>query len=348
MHSAEKEEKQPFSWLLAIADDLTGALETGAAFADHGLGACVTTHSQMVKQPPDQSVYIINSETRHCSSAEAEQKLAMISQQAARFSPGLIYKKTDSTLRGNIHAELKGLSLSFPQHRILYAPAYPDMGRTVQDGQLLVHGTPVQETDFGKDRLNPVSSSDVRALLKGLPGSVLDGVVNDDVAKAAHEILHTSSVIAAGPAALAKALAAQMGIPSRQNAWQRIRRCLIFNGSLHPVSRDQIQWAQQNGVFDDDWKYFDPPLTGKGTARAREAGVEVYQQFHSQKFDGLIVFGGDTALGVHSAFGSHPFRPLGELLPGVPVSTDGNFTWITKAGGFGPPDVLREIKRLLT
>lgn len=348
MHSAEKEGNRLFSWLLAIADDLTGALETGAAFADHGLSACVTTHPQIVQKPPDQSVYIIDSETRHCSPAEAEQKLEMIGQQAARFSPGLIYKKTDSTLRGNIHAELKGLCLSFPQHHILYAPAYPAMGRTVQDGHLLVHGTPVHETDFGKDRLNPVTSSDVRALLKGLPGSVLDGITDDDVAKAAHEILQTSSVIAAGPAAFAKALAAQIGIPRKQNSWQRIKRCLILNGSLHPVSRDQIEWAQQNGVFDDDWKYFDPLLNGEGTIRAREAGVEVYRQFQSQKFDGLIVFGGDTALGVHLAFGSHPFHPLGEIRPGVPVSTDGNFTWITKAGGFGPPDVLREIKRLLT
>ena len=66
------------------------------------------------------------------------------------------------------------------------------------------------------------------------------------------------------------------------------------------------------------------------------------------RFDTLIVFGGDTVYGIHEAFGSPDFTPLGELVPGVPVSLSAGIQWITKAGGFGGADILCDIKRRVT
>jgi uncharacterized protein YgbK (DUF1537 family) len=64
--------------------------------------------------------------------------------------------------------------------------------------------------------------------------------------------------------------------------------------------------------------------------------------------DALVVFGGDTAFGIHKALGGQPFEVWGEVLPGVPLSRSGDLFWITKAGGFGAADVLCGIRRILT
>ena len=67
-------------------------------------------------------------------------------QDSGAWRPELIYKKTDSTLRGNIAAELRALADLFPTWRIGYAPAYPALGRTVKNGVLYVDDVPVSET----------------------------------------------------------------------------------------------------------------------------------------------------------------------------------------------------------
>jgi uncharacterized protein YgbK (DUF1537 family) len=68
-------------------------------------------------------------------------------------------------------------------------------------------------------------------------------------------------------------------------------------------------------------------------------------------FDGVIVFGGDTAFGLIAAMDHPLIEPLGEVVTGIPVS---RAVWngrplylITKAGGFGPPDLIGQLSRRL-
>ena len=65
--------------------------------------------------------------------------------------------------------------------------------------------------------------------------------------------------------------------------------------------------------------------------------------------DALAIFGGDTAYAILQSLGNPPLHPLGEIVPGVPVSKveGGDLYLITKAGGFGPVDVLSAIRRAL-
>src|SRR5438105_11986422 len=89
---------------IAIADDLTGALEVGAKFAEYGLPATIVTDlsSLPVRASP---VLVIDTETRHVSAGDALARTRQVATFAREHSPTLIYKKTDSTLRGNIAAE---------------------------------------------------------------------------------------------------------------------------------------------------------------------------------------------------------------------------------------------------
>lgn len=326
--------------VLALADDLTGALEVGAVFAARGLKAAVSTG-----RPPDVAVSVVDTESRHLDAGEAQQRV----RRALAADAWLVYKKTDSTLRGNITAELAALAEAFPERGLIYAPAYPALGRTVRDGALFVDGLPIAETAFASDTLNPIYEGDVRRLVGDLPATVLDGETDEDILAAADRILFTDPpALAAGPAGLAAALARRIGHGAHALEVEPVRRCLVVNGSRHPASLVQVDAACGERVFDDGWELFDEPIVGEGVERARRLGRRVVARIRDENFDGLVVFGGDTAFGIHAALGAPLFQSLGEVLPGVPASRTPGLLWITKAGGFGEPDVLGTIRRRLS
>jgi uncharacterized protein YgbK (DUF1537 family) len=335
--------------ILALADDLTGALEIGAKFAGHGLPATVVT-DLVSSATPDCPVLVVDTETRHLTPDEAAACIRHVADFARRLSPRVIYKKTDSTLRGNIAAELRALQDTFPDRLLVYAPAYPDLGRTVKNGKLFVWGTPVHETEFAKDRRSPVRDCRIRAVLGDVPALVLDGECNADIDAAVSTIFEgPAPQTCAGPAALAGALAERLHPGLRQSTLlPSAPRCLVVNGSLHPASIRQMVFAEEHGLFDQNWKRLDEPLEGSGSERALAAGHCVRRILASSPFDALIVFGGDTAFGMHRALGALPFEAIGEIASGVPLSKSGGLLWATKAGGFGAPDILSTIRNRLT
>jgi uncharacterized protein YgbK (DUF1537 family) len=355
--------------LFAIADDLTGALEVGAKFAEHGISAQVIVRAAALSAAP---VSVIDTETRHLTPAAAARTVRGAAALAA--DDALVFKKTDSTLRGNIGAEFEGLLTAFPGAGILYVPAYPEMGRSVRGGRLFVHGTPVHETDFAADPLDPVKESDIRRLLtqqftaRGLLDNVriVDGETAADIDAAATEALAAETrLIVAGPAAIAGALARKMALPhgGPRPPQPAITRCLVINGSLNPRSLEQIQYAMAAG-----WPAIEPnceaPAAGwfvfrlnldgskRGLERAATLGRAVAETVHEWALDALMVVGGDTAYGIHAALGHPLFDSWGEVAPGVSLShvrlPEGHrLSFITKAGGFGPPEILCDIRRRL-
>jgi D-threonate/D-erythronate kinase len=319
-------------WVLAIADDLTGALEVGAKFA----GAVVTTEP-VVSRRPDSPVLVVDTETRHLAPDEAADVVLETVLSAWEFAPDFVYKKTDSTLRGNIAAELRALMSVYPERPLVYAPAYPDMGRTVRDGHLFVHGVPVHRTPFAADPLNPVYGSSIIEMLEDVAATVLDGELNADIEAAALDIVQRNPPpLAAGPASLAGSLARCLNFNSVPLPLPKLRRCLIVNGSLHPASAAQIAFARASGTLDTDWVCCD------------RNPRSVLAMLAEASYDALIVFGGDTAFGIHRALGARDFHTYGEVVAGVPLSRRGDLFWVTKAGGFGAPELLYELRRQLT
>src|SRR2546426_1181729 len=99
---------------------MTGALEVGAKFSAAGLHTLV---SAKPAESDSASVLVYDTETRHSSPQDAARQVKLF-VQSSPARPRLIYKKTDSTLRGNISAELRALAELYPMWRIGYAPAY--------------------------------------------------------------------------------------------------------------------------------------------------------------------------------------------------------------------------------
>lgn len=314
--------------ILAVADDLTGALETGAKFAARGFSTVVTLWP-CVAEDDRAEVLVIDAETRHLPALGAAARVGKIADGALSSHVDLFFHKTDSTLRGNIGAEMNALAKVFAESGVEYAPAYPALGRTVIGGRLFVNSVPAHQTEFAYDPRNPVWTNDVRGIVGDHPAiRVHDGKTEQDVAAIARAILAALPRPAAcGPAALAGHLAAQLrpDHPVATN-WPRVTRCVVVNGSAHPRSLEQIHAAPR------DW----PILTSVAST------VEA---------DALIIFGGDTSFEILRGLGVTALRPMGEILPGVPFSRiEGGFApryIITKAGGFGSIDLLEQLRRLL-
>ncbi len=320
--------------LLVIADDLTGALEAGAKFAGRGITALVTTRP---RETADYPVLVIDTESRHLPQEQAYRAVAAVA--CADFP--LIYKKTDSALRGNIGPELRAIAKACPDHAITYIPAYPAMGRTVKNGCLLVDGVPIHETAFANDPRNPVRNSLICSVLAGdFRGSICEGETDTEIARAVAAALTASSrCILAGPASVAAELATQLSMPrGAPQPWPRVRTCVIINGSLHGASARQIRFAKQNGCVSSGceaaWRIVPTPLPA---------------DFRLETGDAVMVFGGDTALSVVQSLGEPPLKPIGEIMEGVPVSRVGgrDLVLITKAGSFGDERLICEVKRKL-
>ncbi len=332
---------------IALADDLTGALEVGSKFAGTGVEA----HIAIGHRPPAMS--IVDTETRHLPATEAAWSVERLLNGWPDLD--LVYLKTDSTLRGNIGAELEALMRLFPDSPVLYAPAYPAMGRTVKRGHLHVHGVPVHQTSFARDARNPIHTSFIPDLIPGAARVHLyDGETDADIAGAARDILDNPKCrIAAGPAALAGHIAARIELPRSPIApLPAIRRCLVVNGSRHQLSQSQIAHAKENGFCTQGWSILRQAEPGHGAHPAdvaKQTGEMVRDILKEGTLDALIIFGGDTAFGLLDALGRPEITSVGEALPGVPISrVDGRGLFlITKAGGFGDRDVLSRLKTIL-
>lgn len=140
--------------LIVLADDLTGALDTGVQFAKAGISTEVVTIQNLlandIENPP--RVLVIDLESRHLTP-----KLAKHLAKTASSYPGkYYYKKTDSGMRGNIGAELEGLLCANPGESIVFVPAFPEVGRTTLEGIHYANGIPISKSVFGADSFEPV------------------------------------------------------------------------------------------------------------------------------------------------------------------------------------------------
>jgi len=322
--------------VLALADDLTGALEVGAKFAVEGIASVVTTDPALQSAEP---VIVIDTETRHLAPDVAAAQVKRVLANGPELK--LVYKKTDSTLRGNIAAELEAVAV-FYGARVLYAPAYPAMGRSVAAGRLYVNGVLLEETSFARDPLNPMTDSRVPT------GPFWE--VEEDVYLAARRILNSPAPsLGAGTGALAGELARGIKIDRGAPApLPNIASCLIMNGSLHDVSARQIE-----NFVDPDWTVMQwTPQPGQSPIEiADENGRRIRDAMKRTSFQAVLICGGDTVYGMLKAVGFPPIRPIGEVVTGVPLSRlilgGREIYLITKAGGFGEIDILTQIRKKL-
>jgi len=263
-----------------IADDLTGAADCGIAFAVAGVTTFVAFAEGPV--PARARVVAIDTDSRQLSRAGAEERARAAGRRAVDEGWRTIYRKIDSTLRGHVGAELAATlavaGRAEGQDRLLVvAPAFPAVGRTTQDGRVLVGGVPLDETEVWRKsgmagpsepasmlRVAGVPSevaplATVRAGPEALAGTLAELVrrgVRAVVCDAAEEgdltcVAEAGARLAipplwAGSAGLARHLPAALGLAREASAPAAIEATadgpvLLLVGSRSSVSREQAR-----------------------------------------------------------------------------------------------------------
>lgn len=365
-----------------VADDLTGALDAAAPFADAGLAASVLLRPG---RGGDEPVLSIDTDTREAAPATAaravEQAFAALDLQGV-----LPFKKIDSTLRGNIAVELEAAMRATGRRIAIVAPAAPKQGRSLRDGWLYVEGQRMERQSLVELLHQQLPGVPVRGIAAGEPielaatqPCVLVADADDEArldAIAAFGLAHPKDVLLAGSSGLSSAvmrlLAPVTGItvPVRR---LETRRMYFLVGSHHARSAEQVQALLAAGGMPayvlspavpmdipgeraptlalvhveglGGAPRLDPPWIAQ---RLGDAAVGLLHATGNERV-ALFITGGATARSILERLGVDRITIVGSRFPGVVHGriTVGGRTVdvITKSGGFGGRDLLVRIAR---
>ena len=146
--------------ILIVADDFTGANDTGVQFSKRNLKSIVITDKdKIVKTLNNCDVLVIDTESRSEGRESAYNKIFETGKAVRSENIKCIYKKLDSTFRGNIGAEIDGLMDSLEIQYTVLVPAFPSNRRITKNGMVYVNGTLLSETEVSADPRTPVRES---------------------------------------------------------------------------------------------------------------------------------------------------------------------------------------------
>lgn len=252
--------------LLVIADDFTGALDTGVQFSSRGIQTLVSTEIESVYDAISKNieVLVLNTESRHLSFDKAYEKTKMIIKNAKKAQVPYVYKKVDSALRGNISAEIKAVLDTSEQEVIPFLPSYPKMNRVLINGHLYIDGVLVSESVFADDPYEPVTESNIVRRLEQEAGIKATLVSNCEVPKQAKgvcvfdaqtdEALLTLATmfqkqnllnVTVGCAGFAKIIADQLFPNGKEATYTLEKPVVVLCGSINPITKKQIDYVEK-------------------------------------------------------------------------------------------------------
>ena len=264
--------------LAILADDLTGACDTGIQFVDQGFRVSVKTNNDRA-QAPDAEIVVVSTASRSDSPLLAASKVREAQADLVQQHRHLIYKKVDSTLQGNLGVEIAEVLQHHPDKMVVFCPAFPAMGRQVIHGELnvdTIHGVQkIQVSERIQSQVNmdvmSIGLHDVRqgsahlvelmelAMSQKIPICCADAENDQDVALIAQSVMSLSSrVLPVGSAGLAYPLAQQYArIDSRlfvthPSWWPKDEKTacgsvVYFVGSRNEVTKRQLQVVVKHG-----------------------------------------------------------------------------------------------------
>lgn len=261
--------------LLIIADDFTGALDTGAQFSSRGIDTFVVEidHFQVEKVPKDTQVLVVDSRTRHASAEEAYDRIAKIVGTGQQLGIRLLYIKVDSTMRGNIGSSLAAAIDTWGRNAMcVFAPAFPALQRLTIDGHQYVDGEPLENTEMKNDPFTPVKSGYLPELIAYQTNILTECVDSDklktidcectsrkivvvdakceaDMNTIASYLYCKPQIIMSGSAGLANEIAKYLENKKiKKERFKPAKKILVLCGSLNIHSVEQVGAAIESGI----------------------------------------------------------------------------------------------------
>jgi uncharacterized protein YgbK (DUF1537 family) len=260
-----------------IADDLTGANDTACQFARYGMRTCVLLNPGAYQDLANfVDVAVLDTETRALSAAEAYHRARTAAQIVRSMGPVRIYKKIDSTLRGNLGAEIQAIADVTRPALAVIAPAFPRYKRTTLSGSQFVNSELVSLTETARDPKAPVLQPYIPGLLRtqtstpvglvplaavrqgkaailGVIDSLLargehwlvfDAATDEDLRQIAGAAADYADVLWVGSTGLARVLPEALRLPPQpKRHWHSHAKgtVLVIAGSVSQTTRNQIK-----------------------------------------------------------------------------------------------------------
>ncbi|MEW9096871.1 MAG: four-carbon acid sugar kinase family protein [Clostridiaceae bacterium] len=246
---------------LIIADDFTGANDTGVQLKKRGIETQVIVNLKDICEINTSCV--IDTESRGLGEKEAYESVKNYIRDILKEEFEFVYKKVDSTLRGNLVSEIKAIDDIYKPELIIFAPAFPKIGRTTVDKIHRLNETRIIETEIANDPKKPVKEDNLNKLLQGgyeekvihhglleiRSGKMdlgcsrihsFDGERDEDLIHIVNASINTNKkILWVGSAGLADAIF---------TVKKPFKPSLAIVGSISEVSRSQLKYAEKNGT----------------------------------------------------------------------------------------------------
>lgn len=352
-----------------LADDLTGACDLAACFAQAGKSISVIVNG--IQAANSDGPAVLNTQSRLLGD---EQSRTLLKSVGRAFSDRrIIFKKIDTALRGSVGAEIDGLLQSVTARQVVVAPAAPRIGRTTRGGIQYDNDVPIDKCPYANDLLTPVDCADIAEVLRRVGRAqikICDAQTDDDLQRIVDENLCDEKVLFVGSLGLANALTKRLeGSSATKQAPvpPPASRPMIVCGSRYSASQRQIVAARCAGAKVLGLRIDQPspvpcqkeiswPLVvciDEKTVGSSKRSAEISKTFISAvvgliekaKPDSLGIVGGETAYDLMRAMGVTRLVIRGRLQQIVACGTmsDGPMAGrsiATKGGSVGGDDAM--------
>ncbi len=355
-----------------ISDDITGCGDIGIYLAERGLiPLVITLYKKDIKLKKLPQAIILNTESRNISPKRAYNRLREAFLYLRRIKANKIYKKIDSTLRGNIGEELNALFEITNINFLPFVPAFPKMGRKTINGYHYLYNKLITDTEFKNDPTFPVKEAHIPTLLQNSCRfssyiKVYDIKTENDL-KLLSKKIYKHKVIC-GAARLLKYL-----IPywfRNTDFTKRKKRYISLKGPVCIIcgSAKKINATQINELKDrPDLSVIDLISNRKSTkenvliypSKSLNLSSSIIQEkiasqlkkiLQYKRFTHFILVGGETSFNVLKLLGVKRFHIISSFEPGIALckSKEKNIDFILKPGGFGNRYTLKKAYRYFT
>jgi uncharacterized protein YgbK (DUF1537 family) len=247
---------------LVIADDLSGAAEIAGIGHRYGLPTRLARERPRFFAP---GLTVIDTDSR---SLPPEEAAAAVARCVAGIDPStfdLIYKKTDSVLRGPVAAEIDALMTALRRPAALLVPQNPSRARVIANGTYSIDDVPLGATAFAGDPEYPARSSLVLDLLGDSPrratcvdagGDVAAAGITIGAGAAAADLRawapagRAAGALPAGGAEFFEANLQTLGLGAARHAIERLREgaTLFADGSASAYSAGLLDRARRENL----------------------------------------------------------------------------------------------------
>lgn len=339
-----------------IADDLTGALDTAAAFT--AIGPMRVFLSPYRVDDGWCGSFAVTTENRDCAdpvalAAAAAQAAACLRRVAA--AGGIAFVKIDSVLRGSPAVEVAAAAAALRPRRVVIAPAFPAQGRITRDGRQWRRDgdgftllDPPLAAMAPPDMGEPMLWSAGAAPLAGYPpgAHVCDAETDADLAAVARAV--GGAALFVGSAGLAAALAG--GAPPTPPPPHG--PAMVMFGTRHPATQAQLAYFERGRLASghtvlDLSAALGAEIDPCAAARAIKARLATLLPTYAPPTH-LVAGGGATLAAILDAVAARALDVFGQAMPGIPCSHIVGGEWdgvrvTSKSGGFGAPDLLEAL-----